>query len=110
VKAWFIRVLDLGCGSGRELASWGVTASDEVTGLDIAYRCAVVAKGRFPNRAYLQGAGEYLPFEDESFDRVISSVALPSMNIPKTLAENSPHFRSRWWFVAKPPSAELHDS
>jgi ubiquinone/menaquinone biosynthesis C-methylase UbiE len=28
-----------------------------------------------------------LPFEDESFDRVISAVALPYMNIQKTLAE-----------------------
>jgi ubiquinone/menaquinone biosynthesis C-methylase UbiE len=42
---------------------------------------------RFPNRTYLQGAGECLPFEQESFDRVISAIALPYMNIQKTLAE-----------------------
>jgi len=53
-----MRVLDLGCGSGRDLASWGVIASDEVTGLDIDHRCVAVAKVRFPNRTYLQGAGE----------------------------------------------------
>jgi ubiquinone/menaquinone biosynthesis C-methylase UbiE len=82
-----MRVLDLGCGSGRDLASWGVTASDEVTGLDIDDSRLVTAKVRFPNRTYLQGAGEWLPFEDESFDRVISAVALPYMNIQKTLAE-----------------------
>lgn len=80
-------VLDLGCGSGRDLAAWGVTASDEVTGLDIDGSRLAIAKLRFPNRPYLQGAGEYLPFKDASFDRVISTVALPYMNIQKTLAE-----------------------
>jgi ubiquinone/menaquinone biosynthesis C-methylase UbiE len=82
-----MRVLDLGCGSGQELSSWGVTASDEVTGLDIDDSRLAIAKLRFPNRTYLQGAGECLPFEDESFDRAISAVALPYMNIQKTIAE-----------------------
>lgn len=82
-----MRALDLGCGSGRDLASWGVTAADEVTGLDIDHRRLAIAKVQFSSRTYLQGAGECLPFEDESFDRVVSAVALPYMNIQKTLAE-----------------------
>ena len=82
-----MRVLDLGCGSGGDLASWGVTAADGVTGLDIDDSRLAIAKVRFSNRTYLQGTGECLPFEDESFDRVVSAVALPYMNIQKTLAE-----------------------
>ena len=82
-----MRVLDLGCGSGCDLVSWGVTASDEITGIDIDRSRLPIAKMRFPNRTYLRAAGECLPFENESFDRVISSVALPYMNIQKTLAE-----------------------
>ncbi len=82
-----MRVLDLGCGSGVDLAFWGVTASDQVTGLDIDAERLALAEVRFPNRAYQQGTGECLPFEKESFDRVISTVALPYMNIQKTLAE-----------------------
>ena len=82
-----MQVLDLGCGSGRDLTSWGVTAADEVTGLDIDASRLAIAKVQFSNRTYLQGAGECLPFEDESFDRVVSAVALPYMNIQKTLAE-----------------------
>jgi ubiquinone/menaquinone biosynthesis C-methylase UbiE len=82
-----MRVLDLGCGSGLDLASWGVTATDEVTGLDIDDERLALAKIRFPNRTYQKGAGECLPFEKESFDRVISTVALPYMNIQKALAE-----------------------
>ena len=87
LEAWFMRVLDLGCGSGRDLASWGVTASDEVTGVDIDESRLAAAKVRFSNRTYVHGSGECLPFEDESFDRAISAVALPYMNIQKTLAE-----------------------
>lgn len=82
-----MRVLDLGCGSGRVLASWGVTASDEVTGIDIDHSRLAAAKMRFPDRSYLQGAGEFLPFADDSFDCVISAVALPYMNIQKTLPD-----------------------
>jgi ubiquinone/menaquinone biosynthesis C-methylase UbiE len=82
-----MRVLDLGCGWGRDLSSWGVTASDKVTGLDIEHSRLATAQSRFPNWAYLQGSGECLPFGDDSFDRVISAIALPYMNIPRTLAE-----------------------
>src|SRR5208283_5759512 len=82
-----MRVLDLGCGQGHDLSSWGVTVSDEVTGLDIDGSRLAIAKTRFPSRTYLQGVGECLPFEDESFDQVISAIALPYMNIQKALAE-----------------------
>ena len=82
-----MRVLDLGCGSGWDLKSWGVTDSDAVIGLDIDHNSLAMAKVRFPNRIYLQGSGDSLPFEDKSFDRVISDVALPYMDIPKTLTE-----------------------
>ena len=81
------RVFELGCGSGRDLAPWGVTASDEITGLDVENNCLSIAKARFCTRAYVRGVGECLPFANESFDRVISAVALPYMNIQKTLAE-----------------------
>lgn len=82
-----MRVLDLGCGSGIDLTPWDVKASDEVTGLDIDSSRLALARSRFPNRSFLQGTGERLPFPDGSFDRVISTVALPYMNIPRALAQ-----------------------
>lgn len=82
-----MRILDVGCGSGQDLVSWGVVPSDEVTGLDLDHSRLAFAKVRFPRRTYVQGVGEYLPFADESFDRVISGVALPYMNIQRALAE-----------------------
>jgi len=82
-----MRVLDLGCGQGRDLAGWGVSASDEIVGLDIDGGSLKIARERFPNRTYLLGAGERLPFEEASFERVISSIALPYMNIQRSLSE-----------------------
>jgi ubiquinone/menaquinone biosynthesis C-methylase UbiE len=82
-----VRVLDLGCGSGRDLARWGVTTSDQVTGLDIERNFLQRDQAQFCNRPYVQATGECLPFGNESFDRVVSAIALPYMNIPKALAE-----------------------
>jgi len=82
-----MRVLDLGCGSGRDLVAWGVTASDQVTGLDIERSFLLRAKARFCNRPYVQGRGECLPFGNESFERIVCGVALPYINIPKALSE-----------------------
>ena len=82
-----MRVLDLGCGSGRDLAPWGVALSDQVTGVDIDDQRLKIAQQQFPQRTYLHGAGESIPLPDGSFDRVISSVALPYMNIQQALRE-----------------------
>jgi ubiquinone/menaquinone biosynthesis C-methylase UbiE len=68
------------------MVSWGVSASDAVTGLNIDDSRLATATVRFPNCTCVHGAGKSLPFEDGSFDRVISAVALPYMNIQKTLA------------------------
>jgi ubiquinone/menaquinone biosynthesis C-methylase UbiE len=82
-----MRVLDLGCGPGSDLAPWGVDPGDQVTGVDIDEGRLAIARTRFPERTFLQGVGEALPFPDESFDRIISSVAVPYMNIPQALAQ-----------------------
>lgn len=87
MSSMVMRVLDLGCGSGQDLASWGITKADQVMGLDIDGSALLIAKTRFPNRLYTQGVGEHLPFKDGSFDRIVSAVALPYMKIPQTLAE-----------------------
>jgi SAM-dependent methyltransferase len=86
-----MRVLDLGCGSGQDLISWGVTASDQVTGLDIDESRLVVARERFPERTYLHGVGESLLAE---IHRVLvpgGSLSL-SLHLPGfTLAELRHH-------------------
>lgn len=82
-----MKVLDLGCGEGKTLSLWGVSVADSVVGVDIDEASLEVARGRFPGRIYLHAAGEDLPFANERFDRVVSSVAVPYMNIPRVLRE-----------------------
>jgi ubiquinone/menaquinone biosynthesis C-methylase UbiE len=81
------RVLDLGCGAGDYPVRANLSADDDVTGVDIDAQRLVIARQRFPQRTFQQARGEALPFPDAYFDRVVSAVALPYMDIPKTLAE-----------------------
>jgi len=80
-------VLDLGCGQGRDLSFWGVARCDQVTGIDSNPNSLEVARIRYPARVFLEARGERLPFPSESFERVVSGVALPYMHIPRTVGE-----------------------
>jgi ubiquinone/menaquinone biosynthesis C-methylase UbiE len=82
-----MRILDLGCGPGVDLSPWNVGSDESVLAVDINNAILIEGRRRFPQRTYLCAAGESLPFADACFDRVISSVALPYMNIPRTLGE-----------------------
>lgn len=81
------RVLDLGCGTGDYPIRANLSAGDQVVGIDIDEQKLVIARQRFPHRTFQRAQGESLPFPDASFDRVVSAIALPYMDIPKTLAE-----------------------
>lgn len=81
-----MRVVDLGCGDGIELEFFHL---DEGTIFGIDRNSAAIFKARrkFPERIFLSGLGERLPFADGSIDTVVSNVALPYMNISKALKE-----------------------
>jgi ubiquinone/menaquinone biosynthesis C-methylase UbiE len=82
-----MKILDLGCGEGKTLSLWGVSVADSVVGVDVDESSLAIARGRFPGRTYIHAAGEELPFPAQRFDRIVSSVALPYMDIPKALRE-----------------------
>ena len=84
-----MRVLDLGCGPGTSLSGTGVSSTDTITGVDIAFDDLRAAATTFPGRRFALARGEALPFRDHSFDRVVCQVALPYMDIPSALAELS---------------------
>lgn len=81
------RILDLGCGTGNLPVSLHVDSADEVVGVDINEERIAVARQLHPERRFECARGESLPFPDASFDSVVSNVAVPYMNIPKTLSE-----------------------
>jgi ubiquinone/menaquinone biosynthesis C-methylase UbiE len=82
-----MRVLDVGCGVGNPPVRANLFPSDDVIGIDVSEERLVVAKSRFPERTFLRAQGERLPFKSEYFLKVVSAVALPFMNISRTLEE-----------------------
>jgi len=84
-----MRVLDVGCGFGTELAHCGVASTDIVVGIDQAFDRLVVAAGKLSQRRFVQGQGEALPFRSQAFQSVTCQVALPYMNIPAALQKAS---------------------
>lgn len=82
-------VLDVACGTGivaRKAAE--ITSPGCVTGLDINPGMLAVAAKKAPDITWKTGPAESLPFEDNSFDRVVSQFALMFFENPiKALAE-----------------------
>ena len=76
-------VLDVGCGTGvltRELTRH-VGGNGSATGFDLSESMLGVARVRCPEATFKQGNVVDLPFDDQSFDVVISSFML--MFVPK---------------------------
>jgi ubiquinone/menaquinone biosynthesis C-methylase UbiE len=75
------RGLDVGCGTGvlaRELAAAGL----EMTGLDPSEGMLAVAREHSPAVELVQGSGTDLPFEDGSFDLVVTVATLHHIAAP----------------------------
>ena len=83
-------VLDVGCGTGvltRELTQH-VGDTGSATGFDLSESMLGVARDRCPDAAFKQGNVTQLPFDDQSFDVVISSFMLMFVPDPeKSLSE-----------------------
>jgi ubiquinone/menaquinone biosynthesis C-methylase UbiE len=72
-------VLDVGCGQGIDLCEFAL-AGARVTGIDLTPRHVELARRHLAAAGLqgevVQGDAEGMPFEDESFDRVISNGVL----------------------------------
>ena len=72
------KVLDLCCGSGQA-TKFLVKSSNNVTGLDISLVSLERAKTNVPQASYVEAPAEEMPFPDNQFDLVHTSVALHEM-------------------------------
>jgi len=81
------RILDIGCGTGVITAAFarlGLSPS----GIEVVPEFIEVARGTHPALEFLVGAGERLPFTDESYDFVVLSEVLEHVDDwRRTLAE-----------------------
>lgn len=72
------RILDLCCGSGQT-TQFLVQYSQHVTGLDASPLSLKRAQNNVPQASYVEAFAESMPFEDNQFDIVHTSVALHEM-------------------------------
>jgi len=72
------KVLDLCCGSGQA-TKFLVQFSQDVTGLDVSPVSLERALGNVPQAKYVEALAEEMPFPDNQFDLVHTSVAMHEM-------------------------------
>lgn len=81
------KALDIGCGTGRhtyQLSRLG----GETTGLDLAAGMVSQARQNYPGLHFIQGDAEQLPWQAETFDLIVSTMALQWCRRPQApLAE-----------------------
>jgi ubiquinone/menaquinone biosynthesis C-methylase UbiE len=78
------RVLDVGCGTGRNLP----LLPPGTVGSDLALDLLLRARGRAPAARLVQARAEALPFRDGAFDTVVSGLVFCSVDDPaRGLAE-----------------------
>jgi ubiquinone/menaquinone biosynthesis C-methylase UbiE len=99
------RILDIGCGMGQTLMAIEAQGAMKV-GIDCDFQALQLGKQYRSDIALVYAAGEALPFRDNTYDFVMSRVALPYMHIPTVVREAARVLvpDGRVWFVLHPAS------
>lgn len=82
------KILDLGSGTGTLLSHLGIS-SDRYTGLDVSENMIELSSMKFPNHKFVKGTMSKMPFDNNSFDSVLSLFGSfsYSLNHTKTIQE-----------------------
>lgn len=97
------KILDLGCGTGDSWRGLGLEMGHQsVVGIDIQLDRVRAANLKYAGRGwhYLCARGENIPLPDASMHGAFCQVALPYMNIPRTLIELHRVLVPGGWFRA----------
>lgn len=81
-------ILDVGCGAGQTMIACGVDGPS-ACGVDVSLEALRLGKRLSERTNFVLAEGEGLPFADNSFDFVISRVALPYMRVVDAVREIS---------------------
>lgn len=101
VKEEHIRILDLACGTG--IYSTFIPRSNlEMLGADMTYDYIIKAKNRMRYSFLTNCVAEFLPFQSDTFDVVLSSYLAKYANIPLLVDE-------LWRIIKKNGSIIFHD-
>jgi SAM-dependent methyltransferase len=77
-------VLELGAGPGHVVAAL-TEAGGDVSGIDFSEVMVAVARRRYPELDFREASAEDLPFEDRSFDAVVSSFVVHHLARPEAV-------------------------
>jgi ubiquinone/menaquinone biosynthesis C-methylase UbiE len=81
------RVLDVGCGPGSVLEQLAAGFDIEGVGVDASAKMIEVARREAPGIEFHAGRAEQLPFDDESFDGVVSRMVVHHLDRRRAFAE-----------------------
>lgn len=81
------RVLDIGCGTGKDLLHPLYARAADRCGIDTDESLIRYGQRHYPTLKLCLGVAEALPYRAAEFDFVVSRVALPYTNVPIALAE-----------------------
>lgn len=103
-------VLDVGCGAGQTLIACELKSGIFACGVDLDEEALALGRRMSQHIQFICAQGERLPFTDQSFDIVISRVALPYMHIPNALDEIARVLKpgGHAWFTLYPSSIIIH--
>ena len=111
------KILDLGCGMGASIGFLYRNYNIKAVGIDPSEKLLGIARENCPSARFLSGTGDFLPFDNESFDFVLAECTLSLMNdIDKTLREVRRVLKNGGWFAItdvyakKPDEAETLQS
>ena len=90
-----LNVLDVGCGNGWAFGLSQFAQAASLHGVDVNRWSIYEGRSANPSAAFSVGSAECLPYDDDTFDVLISRVALPYTYIPQALKEASRVLRSR---------------
>jgi SAM-dependent methyltransferase len=83
-----LRVLDVGCGTGKQLAADRAHFPRlTLVGVDLSSRMLAIAKARAPDVTWVRGDGQSLPFASASFDYVTSQFSYPHVPDKRRLVQ-----------------------
>lgn len=92
-------LLDVGCGDGSDLLRFNNMGAIS-SGIEPSEEFIKLAKEKNPDSIIEVGKGESLPFEDNSFDIVVSKYAMQtSTNVPKIFQEVARVLKPEGYFV-----------